>query len=995
MPRTISNISNDASLDSITTTGSGGIVIDNAVLAIDEIIPVQNDQIASKLYVDQEISSVVTGLPPDQVGITTLNFPASASSVTSEGAQVDFFVTGTGLTLEGDDVLKKVTVDVSSLNTDINLNNAHRNASTGVHGVIGDVVGTSDAQTVTNKVIDTASNTLTIAGADITSGTLPDARISTTGVTQHVSSIDHDQLLNYIGNEHLDWTADQGAANIHDSNILSSSVTQHEASIDHDQLLNYVATEHVDWAVDQGPINISDANITSTAVTQHLPALPSGSIVGTTDANTLTNKTMGDALNMNNNKLSNLATPTLDTDGATKKYVDSVASGLDLKESVRGCTQADFDSNTTLSGTVYNNTGGASGRGQFTSTLITTDSAFFGGLEFTSANNDSRLLVKAQNLPAENGIYTVTISGTSLTLDRSTHFDQDIEVTSGAFCFVEQGNQASTGWVLVTSDPITIGGASGTSLTFSQFSAVGFDLDNFVSLDGVETLTNKTINTASNTLTIGQNQNFGNFEINNCLLLKTEGIDITAVEPYQIIKSTGATFGTTQVFQNSGSQARLYIGHKETTANGSLDTLQDDAFFLNPLPTGNLRFGIDSTVPAQISVSKVAVSMTVPLDMNSNNLTSVGDITSTGDLTISKASGASIINPKTTNVTALNAGVKCDTTTNTGEFGICQTAGNPATPLNVNDVYVHSTNGTSEIRFLHNNVDKLRIKPTELSVLANMNLFDTYNIQNCVDIDTQKINNVTLSGDVVSTTASQTITGKTINTVNNTLTIGQNQDYGGFSITNAGNITMDQAGPLIIMNNTSGTGCPLISMQDFADTKVLLGISCPSTALYSGTTSGDYCIRGKVGNSVQIGVGAGGTPSGFKVSSTNVTSNLNLDMTNKNITNVGQISYGSPNTYTTISGNNNNVNIGTSTVVRFLAGATSDFFLTGIVAASTYKQVVIINQSAYKFTIQNEHVSSTANNRFDLAANIVVKSGDAVSLLYNLAVNRWISSIPS
>lgn len=38
--------------------------------------------------------------------------------------------------------------------------NAHVNAVDGVHGVLGDVVGTTDAQTLTNKTISGASNTL-------------------------------------------------------------------------------------------------------------------------------------------------------------------------------------------------------------------------------------------------------------------------------------------------------------------------------------------------------------------------------------------------------------------------------------------------------------------------------------------------------------------------------------------------------------------------------------------------------------------------------------------------------------------------------------------------------------------------------------------------------------------------------------------------------------------------------------------------------------------
>lgn len=170
---------------------------------------------------------------------------------------------------------------------------------------------------------------------------------------------------------------------------------------------------------------------------------------------------MTGALAMGNFKITGLATPTLATDAATKGYVDGLSQGLDVKASVRAASTANVTA-------TYNATGGSTGRGQFTAAPNTLDGV-------TLAAND-RILLKNQSTGAQNGIYVVTTLGTGANgvWDRATDFDSDAEVTAGAFTFVEEGTtNADSGWVLTTNNPITIGGASGTALTFAQFSGAG------------------------------------------------------------------------------------------------------------------------------------------------------------------------------------------------------------------------------------------------------------------------------------------------------------------------------------------------------------------------------------------------------------------------------------------------------------------------------------------------------------------------------------------
>lgn len=131
------------------------------------------------------------------------------------------------------------------------------------------------------------------------------------------------------------------------------------------------------------------------------------------------------------------ADPTQSLQAATKQYVDSVASGLDVKQSVTVATTA----NITLSGTQ------------------TID-----GVAVVVGN---RVLVKDQSAPAENGIYVVSASAWA----RSSDANSSANITSGMFTFVESGTAASdTGWALSTDGTIVVGT---TSLTFAQFSTAG------------------------------------------------------------------------------------------------------------------------------------------------------------------------------------------------------------------------------------------------------------------------------------------------------------------------------------------------------------------------------------------------------------------------------------------------------------------------------------------------------------------------------------------
>lgn len=117
------------------------------------------------------------------------------------------------------------------------------------------------------------------------------------------------------------------------------------------------------------------------------------------------------------------ANPTTDLQAATKQYVDNVAQGLDVKESVRAATVV---------------VAGYS-------------------LDGITLSNGNRILVKNQTTASKNGIYIVGNSGTAPV--RAADFPSGTStVKSGVFVFVEEdAANASSGWVLSTANPINVG----------------------------------------------------------------------------------------------------------------------------------------------------------------------------------------------------------------------------------------------------------------------------------------------------------------------------------------------------------------------------------------------------------------------------------------------------------------------------------------------------------------------------------------------------------
>jgi len=132
-------------------------------------------------------------------------------------------------------------------------------------------------------------------------------------------------------------------------------------------------------------------------------------------------------------------TPTADNHATSKAYVDSVASGLDVKDSVRAASTGNID--------------------------VSSAPSTLDGVNLASGD---RVLLKNQTTASQNGIYVFNGSASALT--RAADMDAAGEFV-GAFFFVEEGTvNSDQGYVMSSNGPITVGTSD---IEFTKFTGTG------------------------------------------------------------------------------------------------------------------------------------------------------------------------------------------------------------------------------------------------------------------------------------------------------------------------------------------------------------------------------------------------------------------------------------------------------------------------------------------------------------------------------------------
>ena len=353
-----------------------------------------------------------------------------------------------------------------------------------------------------------------------------------------------------------------------------------------------------------------------------------------------------------NKRITSVAEPTQSSDAATKNYVDAVKTGLDVKDSVIVTTTGN------LTGTYSNGTSGvgATLTNSGTQAALTIDSRVL--------TVGDRVLVKNQTAALQNGFYKVTTVGTASVnwvLTRTVDADQDSEITPGAFAFVEEGTiGANNGYVCTNVGSITVGT---TPITFVQFSGAG----SVIAGDGLT----KNGNTLDAVGTAGR------------ISISADAIDISASYVGQTSITTLGTIGTGtwqgDIIAGQYGGTGVNNSGKTITLGGSLSTVGAYTIALTATANTTLTLPVTGTLSTlagtETLTNKTLTAPVIATIVNTGTLTLptstdtlVGRAT-TDTLTNKTITGA-VITTGSINNTPIGA-----TTTNTGAFTTLNASG--------------------------------------------------------------------------------------------------------------------------------------------------------------------------------------------------------------------------------------------------------------------------------------------------------------------------------
>lgn len=304
--------------------------------------------------------------------------------------------------------------------------------------------------------------------------------------------------------------------------------------------------------------------------------------------------------------------PVSDLQLATKQYVDNVAQGLNVKTAVMVATTG----NITLSGE------------QTIDGVLT---------------SSSRVLVKNQSAPAQNGIYVSASGAWTRSVDANTWNE-----LISAFTFVQDGTtQADTGWVCT----INAGGTLGTTpVTWTQFSGAGtYTAGTGLTLTGTQfSITNTavtagTYGTDARNLTLSVN---AQGQITNIFdqPISIAASQINSAIPNSGLANSSITIGSTSI--SLGGSITTLAGTSISGATNTLSNIPNSALTNSSVTIGSSSVSLGGTVTTLSGVS---------MSGSSNTFTNIPNAALTNSSITINGSSVSLGGSVTVTATASNA----------------------------------------------------------------------------------------------------------------------------------------------------------------------------------------------------------------------------------------------------------------------------------------------------------------------------------------------------
>lgn len=386
------------------------------------------------------------------------------------------------------------------------------------------------------------------------------------------------------------------AGNIVANNIVSlSAVTFPSLSVNSNVVAANINTTGVYSTIVSAASNVVASNV----LTANL--ISSTSLTLTATGNLVLNPSGN--IDANNHWINNLADPAQAQDAATKYYVDSVVSGLNVHPAANAATTSDL---AVYTGATVNYNNGTAGVGATLSIVGNTLSIVDG---YPLSAND-RLLVKNEANAVFNGVYVVN---SSTLLTRATDFDTTSGATAGSYVFVTSGSQnAATSWVQTVGSPVI-----GTSnISFTQFSGgiTSYGAGTGLNLNGTIF---SVANTAVTAGSYGDASNIATFTVNQQGQL-TAASTATVVAPAAYI---------------SGTTLSSNVVNSSLTSVGTLTSLNvsGDTTISTLSATGNIRGS--NINGASLSLSGNVISqLRVTSNITGGNIITPGIITASGSI---------------------------------------------------------------------------------------------------------------------------------------------------------------------------------------------------------------------------------------------------------------------------------------------------------------------------------------------------------------------------